>query len=84
MLAQELDPRGLGARVVLRGLGQIHEPGDRLVEPPGELRIGDLALRVERLMRLRERKHVRIDARAEMLERHAQRPKTTITAHHRR
>src|SRR5437879_11927823 len=28
MLAQELDPGSFGAGVVLRGLGELHEPGE--------------------------------------------------------
>ena len=32
--------------------GEIHEGGDGLIEAVGELRIGNVALRVERLMRL--------------------------------
>ena len=83
MLTQEFDPGGLGAGVMLRGLGEIHEASDRLVEAAGKLRIGDLALRIERLVRLRQRKHVGIDARTQMLEGYAQRPQAAIAAGHR-
>src|SRR6266566_5040483 len=83
MLAQEFDPRRFRAGIVLRGLGEIHKAGDRLVEASGELCVGELALRIERLMGLREREHVRIDPHAEVLERHAQRPQPTVAAGHR-
>lgn len=42
MLAQELDPRLLGAEVVFGGFDEIHERDDGALEPLREVRVGDV------------------------------------------
>src|SRR6266550_3091684 len=79
-LAEELHPLLLQVRVVLRRFHQIDEAFDRRLEPILQLAVLDPARVVERVMRLRERKHVGIYARAEMLERLTQRPQTDLAA----
>ena len=60
------------------------KPDDRLLEACLQLGVGDAAVVGERRVRLREREHVRVDARAEVLQRHAQRPQAAVAADHRR
>src|SRR5580704_11583735 len=73
-LAQVLHPVALDARVVLGRLHEVHEVDDVRVEAVLQVRVGDAALGVERLVRLRQREHVGIYTRAEVLERDAQCP----------
>ena len=69
---------------MLGRLDEIQEADDVLLEPLLQLRVGDPPVVVECLVRLREREHVRVDARAEVLERDAQRPEAAVAADHRR
>ena len=78
MLAEVLDPRPLHARVVRGGLDEIHEVGDVRVEPLLKLVVGDAAFTREGAVCLRERKHVGVEARSEVLEGNAQRPETAF------
>ena len=73
MLAEVLHPRALDAGVVLGRLDQVHEADDRHLESSAKLLVFDLSVAVEGEVRSREREHVRVDARAEVLEGHAQR-----------
>jgi hypothetical protein len=56
-LAEELDPRALDARIVLRRFGQLEKAAYRRVEATLQLGIGKLVA-VERFMRRCQRKHV--------------------------
>ena len=69
MLAQVFDPSPLDARVVLRGFDEIHEVRDVRVEALLQLLVRDSPFVREGAVGLGEREHVRIDSRAEMLER---------------
>src|SRR6266571_6486742 len=80
VLAQKLDPGLLGARVALGGFDEIEEPDERLVEPIGKCLVGQFAVAGECPVGLSEREHVRVHARAEMLERHAQGPEAAVAA----
>jgi hypothetical protein len=71
-LAQILKPRLLGAMVVGVGLDEVHEGHNVLLKPVAKLFVGNASLRVEGLLRLRQREHVRVDPRAQMLQGHAQ------------
>ena len=61
----------------------LEEAVGRLVQAVCESRIGELVIGRECFVRGRERKHVGIDARTEMLERHAQRPQPAVATRHR-
>src|SRR5688572_30400064 len=68
-LAEKLDPRALDARVVLHRFREREERLEVLVEAGAQRGVGNVAVD-EGFMRLREREHIRIDARAKVFERH--------------
>jgi len=79
-LAEELDPCPLHARVVLRSFDEVHEVGDVRVEARLQLFVREPVVFREGIVRLREREHVGVHTRAEMLERDTQRPQAAIPA----
>src|SRR5207237_3162325 len=83
LLAEELHPLLLETGIAQRRLDEIEEAADDLVEPFLEQVVLEPTILGERLVRLREGEHVRIDARAEMLERDPQRPEPAVATRHR-
>lgn len=59
LLAEELEPRLLGARVVLRRFDQVHEGHQGALQPVHKLAVGYPAARAKGLVGLGEREHVR-------------------------
>ena len=74
MLAEEFDPLLLESRVVPRGFDEIHEAANRIRKPLLQHVISKTAVVGKGLVRLSEREHVRIYARAQVLEWDPQRP----------
>ena len=69
---QELHPLRLHLGVVLGRFHRLQPAGNGGVETLLKLRILQAPITAERLVRLREREHVRIHPRAQVLERNAQ------------
>src|SRR5271170_2990542 len=84
MFAQVLHPGPLHAWVVRGSLDQIHEVGDVRVEPLLQLLVGDAPFSSEGPVGPGQGEHVRIQPRAEVLKRDAQRPQAAVAAAHRR
>src|SRR6185437_8189342 len=68
LLAQEFDPLFLERRIMLRSLDQVDKAINRRLEPGLQLVVGNASGVVERVMCLRQREHVGIEPRAEVLE----------------
>src|SRR5437763_2421348 len=78
LLTEELDPLLLEAGIAQRGLDEIEEAAERLVETLLEQVVLQSAVLGERLVRLRQGEHVRVHPRAQVLERNPQRPEPAV------
>lgn len=70
--------RPVASTVVPGGFDKIEEAFDRALEAGLERRVVEPPVRANRLVRLREREHIRVDARAQMLQRDSERPESAI------